>query len=95
MSNTHHSSQVQAQPRDPKIFVVNEGDPDMFSKEIEEQEKTPRVETANPPSEDIIKKTDESPINLEHDRLTTTMAKEEIGNQLSSLQEEVKQAKMY
>ena len=66
----------------------------MFSKVIE-QEKTPREETVNPSSEDLLKRTEESPRNQENFHLSTTMAKEEISNQLNSLQEEVKQAREY
>ena len=52
----------------------------MFS-EVIEQEKTPREDTVNPSSEELVKKTEEeSPTHEIHDRLTTTMAKEEIGN---------------
>ena len=72
----------------------SEGAPDMFSKVIE-QEKTPREETVNPSSEDLLKRTEESPRNQENFHLSTTMAKEEISNQLNSLQEEVKQAREY
>ena len=86
-----HSSHEKNQPRDPKIFVVKEDETNMFSKEMAESaevsDREGTMELAHiAHSEEDIKKTEDSPPNEEMPvRLTTTMAKEELGNQLSSL----------